>query len=352
MWKIAASKDLVFLGSRLGIWRGFHTGLVSSNWMLSNDIVRNALTSKFNPNIKNPGSQNRGPPKKMTKNRAVNKNKLQNKRNPTISWNSGSDRDKEVANSVLSQIFRMNKAGAIKVVNPETSKLEETNIRSFAKDINLEENGLIIVNFEEVDELTKIPLVKLVDRKTAMKRYSDERAKRKEQEMINLGLLKKKFIRSGEGEKAEDNVKQIRISWQIKNDDLNRQKSHEITNQLKKGYKVHLYIDDKSNINSKNWAAEFGSSSRKARSKELTSKEMTQRNYILEQLLQMVGDYAVQPVIEGTVETKLLMKLTPRSITTDANDKQSLKEQRRRERQEKLQLRIERKKQRSVEKDV
>lgn len=323
--------------------------------MLSNDIIRNALTSNSNSRGKpvgtSSGSQPRGPLKKLTKNRPVNKHKTHGRNNLAITWTSGSDRDKEAANAMVSQIFRMNKAGAIKFVNSTTSKLEEANIRSFAKGIDLEKNGLVIVNFEEIDETTKIPLVKLVDRKVALKRFSDERAKRKEQEMISLGLVKKKPARSSDGEKTDDNVKQIKISWQIRDDDLKRQKAHEITSQLKKGYKVFLYIDDKKCINSKNWATEFDAPLRKNAQKDLNAKELNQRNYILQQLEEIVDEFSNQPIIEGSAETKVLMKLTPKNVTTEPNSKQYLKEQRKKERQEKLQQRIQRKMQRISEKD-
>lgn len=289
--------------------------------------------------------------KKMTKNRPANKNKPHSRNNLAITWSNGSDRDKEAASAVVSQIFRMNKAGAIKFVNSTTSKLEGTNIRSFAKGINLEKNGLVIVNFEEIDEATKVPLVKLVDRKTALKRFSDEKAKQKELEMINLGLVKRRAARSSDGEKADDNVKQIRISWQIKNDDLNKQKAHEITTQLKKGYKVYLYIDDKNHINSKNWTTDFDIPLRKNAQKELSAKELNQRNYVLQRLMEIADEFSNQPTIEGGVETKILIKLTPKNVTMEPSSKQSLKEQRKKERQEKLQQRIERKRQRILEKE-
>lgn len=341
--------------SFISSWRGFHTSLIRSDWMLSNDIVRNALTSKNvirgKPIGPNGGDKSRGPMKKTLRNRPVNKNKTHHRKSVNVTWTTGSDRDKEAANAILSQIFRMNKAGTIKFVNSTTSKLEETNIRLFAKGINLEENGILIVNFEAIDEFTKIPLVKLVDRKTALKRFSDEKAKQKEQEMINLGLLKRKPVRSGDGEKAEDNVKQIKISWQIKNDDLNKQKSHEITNQLKKGYKVHLYIDDKNHISSKNWAAEFDSPPKKNELKTLGARELNQREFVLQHLMGIVDEYSTQPVIEGSVENRMLIKLAPKAAVMEPSDKQSLKEQRKKERQEKLQQRIDKKRQRNLERE-
>ncbi|QLQ78567.1 hypothetical protein HG537_0A08140 [Torulaspora globosa] len=347
MWSSVTRRAYVPVISR---WKGFHTSLAHSDWMLSNDIIRNALATE-KPVGPSGGNQNRGPLKKMTKNRPVNKNKAHSRNNLAIIWKSGSDRDKEAANAVISQIFRMNKAGTIKVVNSTTSKLEGTNIRSFAKGINLEENGLVIVNFEEIDETTKVPLVKLVDRKTALKRFSDEKARQKEQEMISRGLVKRKPARSSDGEKADDSIKQIKISWQIKDDDLNKQKAHEITSQLKKGYKVYLYIDDKNHINSKNWATEFDAPVRKNAQRELSAKELNQRNSILQQLEKIVDEFSNQPTIEGTVETKVLMKLTPKHATTEPNSKQSLKEQRKKERQEKLQQRIQKKMQRILEKE-
>lgn len=347
--------------SRIAFVRDFrrevHSSLRGSNWMLSNDIVRNALTPKntgmgARSNEKS-SSQRRGPPKSGQKHRQSGKNKGSGKKSIAVTWNTGSDRDKEAANSVLSQIFRMNKVGNVKFINPETSKPEETNIRNFAKGINLEENGLVIVNFEEAGD-AKIPLVKLVERKVALKRFSDEKAKQKEQELINMGLLKKRSSKAGESEKTEETVKQIKVSWQIKDDDLSRQKSHEIVTQLKKGYKVHLYIGDKAQMNAKNLAAEFDASqsSHKTAAKKLSNKELQQRQYVYDKLHEIFEEFSAQPNVEGNLETKMLIKLTPKSSsTTDKDDKQALKERRKRERQEKLLMRIERKKLRSAGKE-
>lgn len=322
--------------------------------MLSNDIVRNALTPK-NVKIETPAGNKgttprRGPVKNSSHHRSANKNKANGRKNVSVTWSTGSDRDKEAANSVLAQVFRMNRAGNIKFINSETSKPEETNIRTFAKGINLEENGLLIANFEEVGDF-KIPLLKVVERKVALKRFSDEKARQKEQELIAMGLLKKKPMKLGDSDKGEDSVKQIRVSWQIKEDDLNKQKSHEIISQLKKGYKVHLYIGEKG---SKNLAADFDplQQSAKVSLKKLSSKDLLQRQSVYDHLQKIFEEYSAQPVIEGSVETKMLVKLTPKNSTTDGKDnKQALKELRRKERQEKLMMRLEKKKQRSAVKE-
>lgn len=354
MWRIAIVKCSGRIAPCGEARREFHHGLSQLNWMLSNDIVRNALTPKnVSLETHNNGkgsSQRRGLPKSGPKNRTTNKNKGSGKKNVAVTWSTGSDRDKEAANSVLSQIFRMNRAGNIKIINSETSKPEETNIRTFGKGINLEENGLVIVNFEEVGTL-KVPLVKLVERKVALKRFSDEKARQKEKELIDMGVLKKKPAKLGDSDKGEDSVKQIKVSWQIKDDDLSKQKSHEIINQLKKGYKVHLYIADKAHINSKNLAADFDNV-QKPNTKKLSNKDLQQRSSVYEKLQEIFEEYSAQPVIEGSVETKMLIKLTPKvSPAGDKDSKQALKEQRKKERQEKLMMRLERKKQRSAETD-
>lgn len=357
MWRILALKR-----GTCGVFnvkRGFHESKLKSDWVLNNDIIRNAIApkrlDKENPLENKRTNQNRGLPRNSPNNfkpTNFHKNKFerpQTRKNISVTWSTGSERDKQAANSVLSQIFRMNKAGLINTINVDDNKVHQTNIRIFAKGIDLSKVGFSIVNFEQLNETTQIPLVKIVDRKVALKKYSDEIANRKQKELQSMGILKRRPSKTSEADKGEDSTKRIKVSWQIKEDDLSKQKTHEIISQLKKGYKVHLCIDDRNNINAKNWSAGFENlgASDKVANKVLSSSEMKKRTFILDKLSGIADDYSVQPVHEGTIETKMLIKLAPK--TSNNKDREALKEQRRKERQEKLMKRLEKQKQREEE---
>lgn len=268
------------------------------------------------------------------------------RRKIVVKWNSGSERAQEAANSVLAKIFKMNDRGTIKTVNQDTNRLEETNIREYAKGVDLDRQGFTVVDIQEQDG-SQIPLVKLVESRVALKKYSDELAKQKEQEMASLGISRKRTGKPAENEKSEDCVKQIKVSWQISDADLHKQKANEITAQLHKGFKVYLYVDGKDSFGRSNWADKFEDLGEEAGSRnKLSGKDLKRRSLVLEALQEIAKDVSVQPVVEGSLQTRMIMKLSPKPAASPKQDKNVLKEQRKRERQEKLHRRIEKKKQR------
>lgn len=268
------------------------------------------------------------------------------RRKIVVKWNSGSERAQEAANSVLAKIFKMNDRGTIKTVNQDTNRLEEANIREYAKGVDLDRQGFTVVDIQEQDG-SQIPLVKLVESRVALKKYSDELAKQKEQEMASLGISRKRTGKPAENEKSEDCVKQIKVSWQISDADLHKQKANEITAQLQKGFKVYLYVDGKDSFGRSNWADKFEDLGEEAGSRnKLSGKDLKRRSLVLEALQEIAKDVSVQPVVEGSLQTRMIMKLSPKPAASPKQDKNVLKEQRKRERQEKLHRRIEKKKQR------
>lgn len=162
---------------------------------------------------------------------------------------------------------------------------------------------------------------------------------------MELGVLNKSY-KNLVTDKKEDNLKHIKISWQIESDDLKRQKAHEIVSLLKKGNKVTLYLDDKNNINSNNWLENFEEldRSQKGEPPRLPESVFQKRAAVLETLKEIVSEYANDPVLLGNMNSKMIMKLIPKDVKPQNNDKRALKELRKKERQEKLQKRIQRKK--------
>lgn len=268
-----------------------------------------------------------------------------NKKPMAVRWSTGSERAKEAANNVLSKIFEVNPRGNIKYLNLD-GKVEETNIRSFAKGIDLAKQGLNIVSIVNAEkDGEQLPFVKIVDSITALKKHSDYLAEKKVNELKAMGLMPKKLMEKDKNS-SDDNLKHIKVSWNIKEDDLMKQKAHDITSMLKKGNKVNLYLVDKDDINSKNWMETFEVINHNELKKKIKTSEQTRREMIVEKIKQISDEYAVEPVIEGSVISKMVIRLTPRP-STGSNDKRALKEERKRLRMEKLQKRIEKKRERN-----
>ena len=272
---------------------------------------------------------------------------LNKKKKIIINWNSGTERAQDAANKVIREVFKLNSKGSIRIFDEKTHKIETSNIKYYAKGLDLDKFGVSIVDIETVTDEIRIPLIKIIDCKSALKKYSDDMAREKEQELLEKGLLRKKV---NDTSKNEGTLKHIKLSWKIREDDLLNQKAHEIENLLKKGNKINIYIDDKNEI-SKNWLEEFESSmnpSEEEPQKEVKvpKKELRRRNEILEQIQTLVEELSVTPVIDGDTTTRIIIRLVPKPGKKEKVDKNNLKEERRRERQEKLEKRIQKKKER------
>ncbi|SCU87666.1 LADA_0E05424g1_1 [Lachancea dasiensis] len=331
-------------------WFHFSRPLFSSLMNNTNDILVNATASmRRNKVIDKPQISKNQPEKGANQRKRLVKgysSGYQTKKRLTINWTTGSERAQNAANHTLKQILKLNDRGVIKVVNQETNKLEETTVMIWASEIDLEHFGFLVVNVEQRGS-HNIPLVKLVDSKTALKKYSDELAKLKEQELMKMGFSHRKLGKKNEKDSADDNLKQIKVSWQISDSDLNKQKANEITSQLKKGYKVYLYLNGKDALNKANWADDITSSAEvlesKFKSQKTTAKELKRRQQVLEQLIEIVSELALQPSIEGSTESKLIMKLSPKTSITKKENKTALKEERKRQRQAKVEMKVEKK---------
>jgi len=297
------------------------------NFMLSRDTKRSGYFKKKTSNM----------------NRNINK-----KKRIVINWDSGTERAQEAANHTIKEIFKLNSKGDIRIFDNECHKIEPSNIRHYARGLDLNKFGMSIVDIETVDEEIRIPLVKIVDSKTALKRYSDDMAKLKKDELIEKGIIRKKF---NDPSKSEDTLKHIKLSWKIREDDLSNQKSHEIEGLLQKGNKVNIYIDNNNNGTPKHWLDNFEKVLNPLEDTSqvpvrIPKKELKRRNEIMEQILTLVEELSVAPVVEGDVTSKVIIRLSPKPATKPNVDKQVLKEERRRARQEKLEERIQRKKER------
>ncbi|CCF58797.1 hypothetical protein KAFR_0F02000 [Kazachstania africana CBS 2517] len=302
----------------------------------TNDLLYEILNSK------NQGKTNIQSYKGIQEKKRQYPKTKERKKRIVVNWSTGSDRAKEAANFVISDIFKLNYKGSIKVVNPATNRLEFVNIRDYAKGLDLTKHGLSIVNVDHAAKGVQVPLVKIVNSKIALKNYSNLLAQQKEEQLAELGFKKKTMDAS----KNDSSLKHVRVSWQITLDDLSKQKANEILSLLKRGNKVNLYLGDKDTSNSRDWMENF--EHLEDAGKEMThlpKREVERRDAILSKVWEIIDEYSISPIISGNTNSKMLIKLSPKPSILEKVDKRDLKEQKKRQRQEKLQQRIERKKQ-------
>lgn len=325
--------------------RNFHIYFSKLN---NYDILQTVRSNFYKANPKlTPVQENSNNRKQGKFNGRIEPKKLTDKTRPKkyiINWKTGSERAQLAANQIIRKVYELNKEGYIRTVNIETNEIQDSNIRHFIKELNLDEQGLSIVNIERIQNnnntIIQIPLIKIVDIKTALKKYTNQLAKEKEKELAELGVLKKKIVSS----KKSNAIKHIRITWQISKEDLNNQKANEIISLLKKGHKVNLYIEPRSNNLSKNWLENFEELENSTIKHSLSKKEIGEYNEVLNTLKDIVEPYSITPVIVGSIYNKMIMKLVPKPEVKDIIDKKALRDERKKQRQLKLQKRNEKKK--------
>lgn len=275
-----------------------------------------------------------------------------------INWQSGTARAQEAANDTIQQVFKLNSKGEIRIFDAATKQIESSNIKSYAKGLDLDSHGLSIVDVETVSPELRVPLVKIVDAKTALKRYSDEVAKRKEEELIEKGVIRKRS--SDAASRTDAGLKHVKLTWKVQQDDLMNQKAREIETQLARGNKLNIYIDDGSRGTPKNWLESFENVGAVPEGKadgegetiqqhavRIPKKELRHREAIVEQIKALVEELSVAPVVDGSVESRMIIRLAPKPVAkSKSDDKQNLKDERKRLRQEKLAMRVQKKKER------
>lgn len=262
-----------------------------------------------------------------------------------INWSSGTEKAQEAANHIIKSIFKVNSDGLIKAVNTHENKVNTMNIRDFARGLDLTKHGLVLLRVEDYNGI-KIPMVKIIDSRIALKNYSNKLAKQKEEELLRLGVSQNRVGRgSTYNNKVDSDTKNIKISWQISDADLSNQKFNDISSQLKKGFKVNLHLihKDSNNMTPINVTGQEITTSR------LSDKNLKRRIELVEKLEEIVSEFSSQILKEGSIEKRMIIKVLPNVKLGEQLDKKALKNERKKERQERLKDRIERKKQKETE---
>lgn len=273
--------------------------------------------------------------------------KFQRERKLVFRWNNGTEKQQAAANDVLEEILKVNPKGDIKAISKDSNKVEETNVRIFLKGIDLGSSGIAMVSIDNSESSdVKLPVVKEIPTRIALKNYSDKLSKRKEEELIQLGVSAHRAGRANDN-KPDSSWKIIKVSWQISDYDLKKQKYSEIVSNLEKGSKVSLFINDK---DSQNLSPIDDDELKTMNDAVISKRELKRREEVMEKIYKILEEHSSQIVQAGSIKKRIILKVTPNPTNTkDSVDKRAIKEQKKRERQEKLQRRLEKKKMREAE---
>lgn len=268
-------------------------------------------------------------------------------------WEYGTDLEKEYMNNVFKSIYDINEHGRVKFLNDEGS-IEDGNIMHFI-DLVPEDNVLGIADVQEnYDE--KVALIKFYERRPKLKEYTDKMA---EEKTKLFGRTKKN--------KKDSTTKNIKVSWEISQSDLDNQKTNEIVGQLKKGFKIQLVIGERVAINRKNFLNKLGKgglADESDQSKEeqefeeqenfddepetyadLNLYEEMRRTKVLDQVKALLEGSSTYQV-KGNIRSRILINAEPLAAQEEkkVDEKRKLKDQKKLERQMKEKLRQEKKK--------
>lgn len=268
-------------------------------------------------------------------------------------FRTGTNRDREAANVIISKVKNMNHQGLMKLIQDGQDK-GVVSIFSCCRGLNLDNEGLVIVSRlrQKIGgrEEELLPVVRVVDQQQARKAYSDYLSEQvtKRLRISNPGIIKRqergKINNDDNGIAGEaGDYKIVRVSWQITSNDLHGQKKHEIESPMKKGEAVRIVFDDKRNF--------ARSRARKSQNPDdMDEVETTRREKVVNFVSQLIESMGTTLEREGTIGDKLMFKVKP--LELDNNDKEEKKRQKnlkKKERQEKIRLRTERKRAKEME---
>ncbi|ODV84104.1 hypothetical protein CANARDRAFT_9096 [[Candida] arabinofermentans NRRL YB-2248] len=261
---------------------------------------------------------------------------------------TGTTKAKECIIHIIEQCRKINRSGQIYLVPLKGGQPTLQHVVQVAKSINLDNEGLIIVKEHysapgaaSGNERHQPSLVKVVDKLTAMKAYSDYQAakitssiswNRKMEANNAAAAAATASTTSGEGE-----TKIIRVSWQITINDLSGQKRQEIVSQINKGYRVQVILDHVENFSRERRIANFGQ-----RDQPLGDLEFAKREKIMGLIESKLEEMGCSFTKEGKTQDMITYIIKPikkekASASTNDNGNGGQKmDEKQRKKQEKL----------------
>lgn len=152
-------------------------------------------------------------------------------------------------NHLVRRVYKeLNEEGLVNFMDPSNKgSIETVSLSRLLKDqlsdLDLDQQGLVIVNVEQGDRGRKIPLVKLVEKREAISKYTDEVSEIKNRELAGQDLS---FARKMARKKvSKSDVKCVKVSWSISEADLLGAKKREILGAMDKSLNVVICVDSK-----------------------------------------------------------------------------------------------------------
>ncbi|KAI0463285.1 Altered inheritance of mitochondria protein 23, mitochondrial [Komagataella kurtzmanii] len=252
---------------------------------------------------------------------------------------TGKERDREALKVVSDEVQSKYKSNNAIVILP-TGNLEETQLSKTSLTLNLDEHGLQVVGEKKDSKGRPVPLVKVVDRQTAIKNYSDYLHQQVTRKFSSS--FRKAINTSNVANK--DPWKVIKVSWNISLQDLASQKCNEIEQMLNKGQNVYILIGSKGVINKSIDNPEDLFNDQHKREVSLDDIEALRRQKIVDTLDSMLEALPTSSIgNDGSISDKIIYKIKAQPKKDDKDEKKRLKELKKQERQEKIRLRTEKK---------
>ncbi|AGO12817.1 AaceriACR262Cp [[Ashbya] aceris (nom. inval.)] len=239
-----------------------------------------------------------------------------------VRWATGSEKAREIANAVVSEVLSSRSDGRLRLIVPEENRIQELSMQEVARQLDLEVHSLRFLKNETDAAGRPLPLVKRVPVREAFRLHADRIAAEREKELRNKGVA---ASRVGAKERRAPDSKQVRISWQISPTDFSNQKSKEIRGHLERGHTVLVLLANKDAPDS---------------AAKLSPRELARRSALLDDLAAILEGVNCSVVRSGDPASRVELKLVPKA--SQQVDRNALKEQRRLQRAEKLKRRLER----------
>ncbi|CCH43086.1 hypothetical protein BN7_2633 [Wickerhamomyces ciferrii] len=311
------------------------------NFERGNDNIRNS--PRFNQNNRNDFQRN-----DTKQSKPWRRNEPQEPEIPK--WEYGTDLEKDYMNQVLKTVYETHPEGNIKFISENGDIEDSTILRYF--DIVPQGKVMGIVNIQE-DEITKekIAVIKYFERVSKIKQFSDERAKE----------LTEQFGRTKVSKRKDQNVKHVKVTWEISQSDLDNQKTNEINGHLSKGHKLQIVIGEKRGMNRRVFDddikdkeidedAEIDEMEEIEEEIQLNDLEERRRNKVLDQIKLIFNEKATIEV-KGQLSKRISITATPLEKQSDKKgDVKNDKDAKKLARQEKERQRLEKKKAKEEEK--
>lgn len=239
---------------------------------------------------------------------------------------SQSDRENEFYTEKLKQVFSINSRFEVMAIGGQGGA-SRMKLKTFLRRLE-EDEAFDVVDIQTVDDI-QFPIVRATNKVATLKTFSDKRAVE----------VTKMFGRTHE-RKRTGNLNFIKISWEISQNDLENQKTNEITSQLKKGNKLTIAIDTKDNLQDSRYAFEADTISKGGQLNKLEELRRQKAFEYLKTILEENGTVEYNGAITG----KMIITVTPKAKVDNKAAKKTEKNKKKQERLEKQRMREEAKK--------